>query len=289
MTRYDVAIIGTGPAGLEAALTVKARNKSVLLIGPADLSAKVRKAHTIQNYLGLPNVSGREMQEAFLKHLESSEIKITDEQAKNIYAMGDYFAIQTGGADAMYEAETLILATGLPQTKGLPGEDLFLGKGVSYCATCDAALYRGKKAAVVGYAPKEEDEANFLAELAGEVLYFPQYAGEVRTVPAVKVIREKPVEILGDRSVRALKTDGGEYEADGIFILRETIAPDKLVPGLEIEADRVKVTPQTETNIPGCFAAGDIAGPPYQYIKAAGQGNAAALAAVRYLAAKRKQ
>ena len=86
-----------------------------------------------------------------------------------------------------------------------------------------------------------------------------------------------------------LTTDKGEIVSDGIFLLRESVSPGKLVPGLEIEADRVKVTPQTETNIPGCFAAGDIAGPPYQYIKAAGQGNAAALAAVRYLAAKRKQ
>ncbi|MBO7726161.1 MAG: NAD(P)/FAD-dependent oxidoreductase [Thermoguttaceae bacterium] len=289
MSRYDIAIIGTGPAGLEAALTAKARNKNILLIGSADLSAKVTKAHTIQNYLGLSNVSGREMQEAFLKQIESAGIKITDEQAKNIYAMGDYFVIQTGEIDSMVEAETLILATGLSQTKGLPGEDQFLGKGVSYCATCDAALFRGKKTAVIGYAPREENEADFLSELASEVLYFPQYAGEVRTAPTVKVIREKPVGILGDLSARTLETDGGEYEVDGIFILRDNIAPDKLVPGLELDAGHVKVTPQMETNIPGCFAAGDITGPPYQYIKAAGQGNVAALAAVNYLAAKRKE
>ena len=289
MKRYDIAIIGTGPAGLEAALTAQARNKSLLLIGPAGLSAKVTKAGSVRNYLGLPNTSGAAMQAAFLEHLESAGIRITDGQARNIYAMGDYFAIQTGDADSMFEAETLILATGLPLSKSLPGEDRLLGRGVSYCATCDAALYRGKKTAVIGYTPKEEDEADFLSELAGEVLYFPQYGGDVRTAPAVKVIREKPAEILGETSVRILKTDGGEYEVDGIFILRETIAPDKLMPGLELEGSHVKVGPQMETNIPGCFAAGDITGPPYQYIKAAGQGNVAALSAVGFLTAKQKQ
>ena len=271
MNRYDIAIIGTGPAGLEAALTAQARNRSLLLIGPAGLSPKVSKADSIRNYLGLPNVSGRAMQAAFLEHLESAGIRVTGGRARNIYAMGDYFAIQTGGTDSMYEAETLILATGLPLSKGLPGEDRFLGRGVSYCATCDAALYRGKKTAVIGYTPKEEDEADFLSELADEVL------------------REKPVEIAGEKSARILKTDGGEYETDGIFILRETIAPDRLMPGLELEGNHVKVSPRMETNIPGCFAAGDITGPPYQYIKAAGQGNVAALSAAAFLTAKQKQ
>lgn len=289
MKRYDIAIIGTGPAGLEAALTAQARNKSLLLIGPAGLSAKVSKAGLVRNYLGLPDASGPAMQAAFLEHLESAGIRITGGQAKNIYAMGDYFAIQTGDADSMFEAETLILATGLPSAKSLPGEDRFLGRGVSYCATCDAALYRGKRTVVIGYTPKEENEADFLSELAGEVLYFPQYSGDVRTAPAVKVIREKPVEILGGTSALILKTDGGEYETDGIFILRETIAPDKLVPGLQLEGNHVKVSPRMETNIPGCFAAGDITGPPYQYIKAAGQGNVAALSAAGFLAAKQKQ
>ena len=150
MKRYDIAIIGTGPAGLEAALTAQARNRSLLLIGPDGLSPKISKADSIRNYLGLPDVSGPAMRAAFLEHLESAGIRITGGQVKNIYAMGDYFAVQTGGIDSMYEAETLILATGLPLSKGLPGEDRFLGRGVSYCATCDAALYRGKKTAVIG-------------------------------------------------------------------------------------------------------------------------------------------
>lgn len=92
--------------------------------------------------------------------------------------------------------------------------------------------------------------------------------------------------IFGDK-VGALRTDGGEYPVDCVFVLRESILPEHLVPGLELEENHVKVDLQMRTNIPGCFACGDIAGKPYQYIKAAGQGNVAALSAVEYLSKRR--
>ena len=283
MKRYDIAIIGTGPAGLEAALTANARNKSVLLIGSRDLSNKVAKAHGILNYLGLPNVSGETMAKAFKDQIADAGIEITEGKVMYAYPMGDYFALQADYTDEIPEATTVILATGLAQTKGLPGEDKFLGSGVSYCATCDARFYSGKKTIVVGYSPKEEEEADFLSEIADEVLYFPQYKDEVHTCEKVKVIKETPLEITGNMKAEALRTGSGTYEADGIFILRESIAPDKMVPGLALRDGHVEVNLNMETNIPGCFAAGDITGTPYQYIKAAGQGNVAALSAVSYI------
>ena len=149
MTRYDIAIIGTGPAGLEAAITAKVRNKNILLLGGKLLSDKVNKAHTIQNYLGLPEVSGEEMQKAFQRHLEQMQIKITEDKVNAVYAMGKYFAIQ--GHQAMYEADTVILACGMSTAKPFPGELENLGRGVSYCATCDGALYRGRRTVVIGY------------------------------------------------------------------------------------------------------------------------------------------
>lgn len=111
MERYDIAIIGTGPAGLEAAVTAKIRNKKILLIGGNSLSLKVEKAHTVKNYLGLPDVSGEQMQMAFQKHLDQMKIVITQEKVNSVYAMGKYFAIQ--GHKEMYEADTVILACGL--------------------------------------------------------------------------------------------------------------------------------------------------------------------------------
>ncbi|MDD6154955.1 MAG: NAD(P)/FAD-dependent oxidoreductase [Eubacteriales bacterium] len=284
MGRYDIAIIGTGPAGLEAAITATIRNKSVLLLGSAQLSEKINKAHLVKNYLGLPETGGEKLKRAFLDHINELGIQITDARVSNVYSMGDYFALQTGDINNMLEARTVILATGVSQTSTLDGEERLLGRGVSYCATCDAPLYKGKRVAVIGYSPAQEEEADFLAEVASSVIYFPVYKGDINVKPQVKVIREKPVSIRQDLRGFAVVTATGEYQADGTFVLRESIAPDKLVPGLELDGNHVKVDLNMRTNIPGLYAAGDVTGTPYQYIKAAGQGNVASLSAVSYLA-----
>lgn len=286
MDRYDIAIIGTGPAGLSAAITAKARNKSVLLIGPAQSSEKVQKAHEIQNYLGLPAISGEGMAEAFQEHLGKMDIHVTDTRVSAVYNMGEYFGIQA--ADQIFEAETIILAIGVITGKTLEGEKEYLGRGVSYCATCDAMLYRGKKVAVVGYSPREEAEAEFLAEVVEEVSYFPMYRQEPELSEKIKVYREVPKTVFGTQFVEGIRTNKGDHQVDGVFILRESIAPEQLLQGLELDGIHIAVNLQMETNIPGCFACGDIAGKPYQYIKSAGQGNVAVLSAVSYLDAKKK-
>ena len=288
--RYDVAVIGTGPAGVSAAITAKVRNKSVLLLGSAAISEKVSKAHNIQNYPGLPDIPGAELAEKFREHLDQMGIEITDRKAVMIYAMGDFYSLQID--QDFVEATSVILATGVSFGKPLPGEDENLGRGVSYCATCDAALYRGREAVVVGYAPKEENDVRFLAELADKVTYIPVYKKE--QMPAevtelfpeftnieVKIAKPEAVEKREGRMV--LITDQGEVISDGIFLLRESVAPDKLVPGLEMDGSHVKVDRKMASNLPGLFAAGDITGTPYQYIKAAGEGNMAALSAVAYI------
>ena len=285
--RYDIAIIGTGPAGLSAAVTAKIRNKSVLLIGSRDLSPKVTKAHAIQNYLGLPNIPGADLGAAFQASIDSVGVTVTEDKITAAYSMGDFFGLQ--GADTMYEASALILATGMVPGKLLPGEEALLGRGVSYCATCDAALYRGKTVAVIGYSPKEEHEAAFLSEVAACVNYFPVYR-EIESLPeSVRVIREKPVEIRAADGLRQVVTAENTYGFDGVFILRDSISPGQLVPGLEIENNHVKVDRSMATNLPGCFACGDVVGLPYQYIKAAGEGNVAALSAVAYLDTKKRE
>ena len=288
MERYDIAIIGTGPGGLEAAITAKIRNKNILLIGNKNLSLKVEKAHTIKNYLGIPDAAGEDLTVRFKKHLADMEIEITEDKISSVYAMGDYFALQ--GADVMYEAETVILATGVVLGTPYPGENDHLGKGVSYCATCDAPLYRGKTAAVLGFSPKEEAEAAFLGEVCEKVYYFPQYKEPVElSKDNIEICMDKPKEIKGEMTVNTLVTEGGEVSVDGVFILRESVAPSQLVPGLETEDNHVKVNRKLETSIPGCFACGDITGTPYQYIKAAGEGNVAALSAVAYLDEKKRK
>ncbi len=285
MERYDIAIIGTGPAGLEAAITAKIRNKRILLIGGGSLSTKVENAHIIKNYLGLPEVSGEQMQMAFQKHLEQMEIAITEDKVNTIYAMGKYFAIQ--GHKEMYEADTVILACGLSAVKPFAGELDNLGRGVSYCATCDGMLYKGRSTVVIGYSKAEEKEAEFLSELAAEVIYIPMYE-EVGTLnKKIRIVKDViPVSIEKQENKLVLHTDNQSIVTDGIFILRDNVAPAQLVPGLKLEQNHVAVNRSMETNISGLFACGDITGAPYQYIKAAGEGNVAALSAVNYLSEK---
>ena len=281
MERYDLAIIGTGPAGLEAAITAKIRNKNIILFGSRNLSMKVEKAHTIQNYLGLPAVSGEQLRTAFEEHLKAMEIEITEDKINTVYSMGDYYAMQGNGT--AYEASAVILATGVSNARTYPGEEEFLGRGVSYCATCDAMFYRGKTAAVVGFSAKEEAEADFLAEVAAKVYYLPMYEGDVNVKDGIEIVRDRPTAVEGGMKVQRLVTENGSYEVDGIFFLRESISPSQLVPGLEMEDGHIAVDRRMRTNLPGCYACGDAVGAPYQYIKSAGEGNVAALSAVEYL------
>ena len=287
MERYDIAIIGTGPAGVSAALTAKNRNKSILLLGSRQMSEKVAKAHEIRNYPGLPFVKGEDLAAAFREQLDGMDIPITESRIGAVYAMGDYFALQAG--EEMLEAKTVILATGVVMAKTLPGEEELLGRGVSYCATCDAPLYRGRTAAVIGYSPREETEAAFLAGVCSRVMYFPMYADRTDLPETVEVIREKPEGILKAENGLLVKTAAGEYAADGVFVLREAVAPGQLVPGLETDGAHVKVNRKMETNLPGVFACGDLTGTPYQYVKAAGEGNVAAISAAAYIDKRTKE
>lgn len=279
--RYDMAIIGSGPAGLEAAINAKIRNKDIIIFGNKELSSKLVKAPKINNYLGFYDISGNELKDKFINHIDKMGIEITFERINNVYAMGEYFALMVN--EKMYEAKTVILATGVEYGKALKGEEEFLGKGVGYCATCDAPLYKNKTVAIIGYNKEAEEEANFVSELASKLYYIPMYRSDYELSEKVEVINDKPVEIVGEQHVKKLILKDLEIEADGIFVLKDSVSPSQLVPGLEMEDEHIKVDRKMQTNISGCFAAGDCTGKPYQYIKSEGEGQIAALSAVSYL------
>ena len=289
MERADIAIIGTGPAGISAAITSVIRNKKIILLGKKDLSQKMQKAEEIRNYPGFPKISGRDLAHAMTEHLESLNIEIMERQVTQVYAMGKYFSLQLAGKESgtdMAEADAVILATGVMPGKLLPGEEELLGNGLSYCATCDAPLYKGRRVAVIGYSPKEEEEAAFLGEAASQVIYIPVYKGEPRKMKNVEVVRAVPKAVKKDGAERIIETDREPVVTEGIFILRDSVSPGQLVPGLEMDGPHVKTDRSMKTNLPGLFACGDIAGLPYQYIKSAGEGNIAALSAVSYLGSR---
>ena len=280
--RYDLAIVGSGPAGLSAALNAKIRKKKFIIFGSNELSSKLVKAEKINNYLGLYGESGKEISDRFKNHLKAMDIEITEERINNIYAMGDYYSLMAD--NKVYEASAVILATGVNFGKPLKGEEEFLGKGVGYCATCDAPLYKDKVVTIISYNKRFEEEADFISEIASKVNYIAMYKEDVEVNNAIEVIKGIPEEITGNnKAKRLILKDSAVIESDGIFILRDSISPKQLVPGLEMEGNHIKVNRNMYSNLKGCFAAGDIVGTPYQYIKAAGEGNIAALSAVSYL------
>ncbi|MCY6957410.1 NAD(P)/FAD-dependent oxidoreductase [Clostridium brassicae] len=276
--RYDIAIVGSGPAGLEAAINAKIRNKNIIIFGNKDLSSKLMKAPKINNYLGFYNITGIELKKHYEEHIKSMGIEITEERINAIYAMGDYFALMVN--EKTYEAKAIILATGVEYGKPMKGEEEFLGRGVGYCATCDAPLYKDKIVTVVGYNKEAEEEANYVSELASTLYYIPMYRGEYNLSDKVIVMEDKPLEIAGDDRVNKVVLQNSDLKTDGVFILKDSISPNQLVPGLEMENEHIKVNRRMETNIKNCYAAGDCTGKPYQYMKAAGEGQIAALSAV---------
>ena len=287
--RYDIAIIGTGPAGISAAITAKLRNKNIILFGNKDLSDKINKAHSIKNYTGLPNVTGEELATALKNHLNDLDIQITEKRVNAVYSMGEYFALQVG--KEMIESKSLIIATGVTASKTLENEDEFLGRGVSYCATCDAHFCKGKDVAVIAYTKEAEEDALFLSEVCSSIKYFPLYdiSNEIfDKYGNIQIIKDKPIGFAGNMKAEKIICENSSYDAFSTFVVRNNISADKLVPGLKTDGTHIIVDLQMETNIKGLFACGDIAGKPYQYIKSAGQGNIAALSAVAYLANKSK-
>lgn len=282
---YDCIIIGASVAGISAAINLKIRKKEFLLIGSKDFSAKVQKAELIQNYVGMPSLSGCELSEALETHLKDMEIEITEARVNSIVKMGETFMVSVG--NDFHEAKSVILATGVEFSKKIEGEDEFLGKGTSYCATCDGFFYRGKTIAVVGSSKEAEKELDYLADLAGSVYYFPLYKLDETAVlkENVTVVTERPAKLVGEERVSDIvDKKGNTWKIDGVFFLKDALVPSSLVNGLKDDGMHIIVDRQMRTNIPGCFACGDCTGRPYQYMKAAGEGNIAAHSVVEFLA-----
>ena len=283
--RYDCIIIGSGPAGLSAAINLKTYQKNFLWFGNANMSEKVQKAEKIVNYPGMPELTGSELAEAFVQHKESQGLEIIDKIVSSIYDMGGYYTVMA--ENEFFETNSIILATGVVVANQYPGEAEFVGRGVSYCATCDGALYKGKKIAVVSTAKRFEHEVEFLAELAEKVYFFPFYKDCEIQKENVEFVKKPIKEIKGGFRVEKLCLgEDTDLEVDGVFVMRNAIAPTTLLNALEVAEGHILVNRQMETNMKGIYAAGDCTGKPYQYAKAVGEGNVAAHSVIEYLGEK---
>jgi len=280
----DIIIIGSGPAGISAALTARNRGKSVAIITNPASTTGLFKAEQIDNYPGLPEISGAELIESMHGHAIDAGVSFIYGRALAATASKTGFFVSVGSD--IYECGALIIATGISVRGVFPGEESFLGRGVSYCATCDGMLYRNKSVTVVGLSDDAAHEANFLKNIGCEVTFFSTAKTPAGLREDIPRNIAKRFEIRGDARVEALIADDVEYPTDAVFLLRNTIAISAMMPGIETEGGFIFTQSGMKTSIPGVFAAGDCTGTPYQIAKAVGEGNIAALSAAEYLDTK---
>lgn len=281
-SKYDIAIIGTGPAGLSAALNCYSRGKDLVLIGPKTGSKKVKLAERIDNYLGLGQIEGEKLNEKFLDTIETYALNHVEAQVNSVYALPDTFFLELNDGNTV-EAAAVIVATGVATGKKFIGEDTFLGKGVSYCATCDGNLNKGKVVAVIGDNEEAISEANFLQTIAKKTYYIDLGFGVSNLDKGIEVIPSKSVKIVGNERAEKLILDSEQLLADSFFVIKEARLMANLIPGIEMNRNHVLVNRALETNLRGVYACGDITGLPYQISKAVGEGNVAGLNASKFV------
>lgn len=278
-------VIGAGPAGLSAALNARVRNKSVAVVSRRLTSPSLEKAPWVDNYLGIERMSGSELSARFVDHARTAGAELIGSDITGIFNLGDSFAAL--GSDREFSAKAVVIATGSIQEASIPGESEFLGVGVSYCATCDGPLYKGKRVVVLGYTPHAIEEANFLAQICSEVTYVAARSAKAEDAPelaeGIRVLKKRVLGIRGENKVEEVELDGETIPADGVFVVRDSIPVERLLEGIDVADGAIVVDREMATNVPGVFAAGDCTGRPYQVAKAVGEGLVAGLSAARYV------
>lgn len=267
---YDIAIIGAGPAGMSAAVYAARYKLKVVMIGTYP-GGYVNEAHLVENWLGEKSIAGADLVAKFMQHVKALEIDVQSRGVKGIVKGKDTFEIIT--EKDKVEAKRIILAIGTERKKlGIKGEAEFLGKGVSYCTTCDGFFFKGKTVAVIGGSDSACTGSLMLADIAskvyliyrnGELRAEPSWIGDVVKNPKIEVIFDTiPIEIIGDTVVRKVKLDNGQtLDIDGLFVEIGTAPGAALVSGLGVKTDEkgyVIVDDNQATNVAGVWAAGDI-------------------------------
>jgi thioredoxin reductase (NADPH) len=300
---YDVVIVGGGPAGLSAALYA-GRSMLKTAVISKDFGGQVLDAHIVENYPGFISIKGSELMEKFKEHAEHFGAELIEGEVTSIRREGKYFIIESTAGTTRSKA--LIYAAGSVHRKlGVPGEEELLGRGVSYCAICDAALYRDKVVAVVGGGNTAFADAELLTEYTSKVYLIHRrrgfraeeiYVHRVKENPKIEFVIPYVVKrIEGSGKVERLileNTETGEQKqlsVDAVFIDIGMVPQTDLIKPLGVELTErgyIVVKDDMSTNIPGLFAAGDITtglNNIHQIITAAAKGTVAALSAYDYI------
>jgi len=307
-TIYDLAIIGGGPAGMSAGIYAgRYRLKTVLLT--KDIGGTCNTAHTVENYPGFKSISGAELMKKFKDHLDDYDVEVKLEEVQGIIKeQGKYILISKKGK---YKAKSVILALGTQRRKlNIPGEREFLGKGVSYCATCDARFFRNKIVGVVGGSDTAVTSALLLSEYASRVYIIyrkerlraePIWVEKLEKNPKIQTIFQTNVlKILGNNLVTKIKLDKAyqgskELRLDGLFIeigAYPAVGLAKILGVKLNKADLVIIDDACQTNVEGIYAAGDVVagfGNLKQIITAAASGAIAVTSAYKWLLTKKRK
>jgi thioredoxin reductase (NADPH) len=299
---YQLIIIGGGPAGLSAGLYASRSKLDTLLIEKAGLGGQILNAEMVENYPGFPQgISGSELGALIAQQATKYGLPTAFAEVQGIEIQGDEKIVNT--SEGRYRAKAVIIAAGSEYSKlGVPGEEEFLGKGISYCAMCDGAFFRDQVVAVIGGGNVALNDALFLTRFATKVIVIHR-RDQLR---ATKILQDRAfanpkIEFLWDTVVESIKGDklvgeirlrnvktrnGSSLEVSGVFVavgLRPNTAYLKGLITLD-EGGFILVNGQMETGVPGVYAAGDIrTGSIRQVVSAAGDGAAAAIAAERFL------
>jgi len=289
---FDVVILGTGPAGLQAAIHAARRKVSVLVLGK-ETKSSLFSAH-IENFCCIFKLSGEEMITVGRQQAANFGAHFMDQDVLQIEAVDNRFHIQVENGSVI-EAGALVLATGTKRHRlGVKGEKELLGRGVSYCVDCDGNFYRNQDVAVIGGESAAVDGALTLADIARSVhLVCDQLevADDLKAKLSDSAIQVHlgtgVVSIEGEQEVVSLVlTDGQNLKVSGVFIEQGAKGILELATRLGIQLDDemkyIAADKQQATSVPGIFAAGDVCGPPWQMAKAVGEGCVAGLSAVKY-------
>lgn len=296
---YDVVILGTGPAGLQAAIHAARKKVSVLVLGKESKSSIYR--HPVENYCCILQTTGEDIIKAGRHQAASFGAELAEEDVLSIAdtPAGFRIKIESGGE---ISAAAVIIATGTARNRlGVPGEKELIGRGVSYCVECDCNFYKGSDVAVVGDGSAAASGALTLLDYArtvhlvcGQLEVEPSLAAEVRQSRIVLHENRRVTHIRGQTGVEALLLeDGTSLAVQGVFIELGAKGVMGLAGLLGVRLDDemkyIQTNRKMETNVPGIYAAGDITGPPWQVAKAVGEGCVAGLEAAGYAKRSSKQ
>lgn len=293
MVKTDVVIIGAGPAGLSAA-TYLARSayKSVIIDKDAP-GGRLNTLPKIENYPGFKAVSGMELASSFVDAASALGIEVTYGNVMSVSKESGVFITKTD-MDS-YESKAVIVATGITFVPSIKGEKEFLGKGVSYCATCDGRFFANQKMAVYGNGDEAIQEALYLAPLSSELLFIcpDELKGSDKNLTSLKnianvTIKEYSIlkEIFGDLRVSSILVDDERIDLKAVFPLNGPKSASSFLSSLGLEMNKgfIKTNSEQETSVEGVYAAGDILDKKLrQVVTAAGEGATAATSCIRYL------